>query len=415
MRGSRVARWLPVVALVSCEPLDDQLAPEPEPAPAPQRPEPGAPEPGAPEPPGGEQAWAWTEVAPDDARLRFIGRVDREAREGPTSAYPGSTVRLRCQCSGVDVRFEDLGEGGEAHTNFVDVRVDGQSRGVLALQPGAPWLPGVRGLPRGEHTIELVKRTEAYAGALRFLGLRLEGKLLEPPAPPARRMEFIGDSITCGYGNAVSIAAPTYTEPNTGYHARHQDILAAFGPLTARRLGAEWVTTCVSGQGVYRGNTGARDGVLPLVYRRTLPHQAEPRWEPSRYVPDVIVINLGTNDFAVTDGAGLPTAPPSESFKQAYAEFVHELRAAYPEAVIVCAVGPMTSDTYPSGRALWTRLRRDVSDMVARVRAEGDTRVHGFVFTPIAGDPYGEDWHPTAAFHAGMADELVPFLRGLGF
>ncbi|ATB33129.1 SGNH/GDSL hydrolase family protein [Melittangium boletus] len=398
MLGSPLPRLLPVLALVSCEPPDARIAP--------------APDEPVPEVPTADLLW--TDHAPDDPRLQFIGRMDTRTREGPMYAFPGGTVRLRCLCTGVDVRFEDLGVGGEAHTNFIDILVDGESRGALRLQPGASLLQGVRGLPRGEHTIELVKRTEAHAGGVRFQGIRIQGVLLEPPPRPSRRMEFIGDSITCGYGNEASIAAPTYTEPNTGYHARNQDILKAFGPLTARRLGAEWVTTCVSGRGVYRSNDGSRDGVLPLIYGRTLPGQAEPRWEPSRYVPEVIVINLGTNDFAVSDGAGLPTAPPAEPFKQAYAAFVRELRATYPEARIVCAVGPMTNDNYPAQRQLWTTLRRYVSDMVSSVRAGGDTRVHTFAFTPIAGDPYGEDWHPTAAFHARMADELVPFLQGLG-
>jgi lysophospholipase L1-like esterase len=409
MRGFPFARGLlAALVLVSCMAPDKGTD-----APVTETP-PGVPSGEVPEesPPA---PLAWEEHPADEPRLQYTGRVDWSSSAGPTAAFPGVTVRLRCACTDVDVAFEDLGTGGAEHTNFLDLRVDGVSRGTLQARPGEPWVPGVRDLPPGEHTVELVKRTEAYAGAVRFRGVRVRGALLEPPARPARRIEFVGDSITCGYGDEASIAAPTYTEPNTGYHARNQDVGKAHGPLTAQRLGAEWVTTCVSGRGVYRNNDGSRAGVLPLVYRRTLPDSPTPTWDPRSYVPDVLVVNLGTNDFSVNDASGLPSAPPSEPFQQAYAAFVRELRATYPSARIVCAVGPMLNDSYPPGRQAWTRLRRDVSALVSTLRAEGDTRVHAFAFTPMAGDPYGEDWHPTAAFHARMADELVPFLQGLGW
>ena len=419
MRGFSFARGLIALVLVSCAAPDrepgasvEEVAPE-----VPSGEVPSGETPSG-EPPSGETPQApatWEEHPADERRLQYTGRVDWRSPGGATYAFPGVTVRLRCVCTDVEVAVEELGSGGEQHINFLDVRVDGVSLGMLQARPDGAWVRGVRDLPPGEHTVEFVKRTESYAGAVRLRGVRVRGRLLEPPARPARRIEFVGDSITCGYGNEASIAAPTYTEPNTGYHAWNQDVGKAHGPLTARRLGAEWVTTCVSGRGVYRNNDGSRAGVMPLVYGRTLPDSPAPAWEPWRYVPDVIVLNLGTNDFAVPDGSGLPSAPPSEPFQQAYAAFVRELRATYPAAVIVCAVGPMLSDSYPPGRQAWTRLRRDVSTLVSTLRAEGDSHVHAFAFTPMAGDPYGEDWHPTAAFHARMADELVPFLQGLGF
>ena len=357
----------------------------------------------------------WFDYAADDPGFQFIGRADFSTPEGPTFAFPNGTVRFRCECTGVDVFFDSQALGDEAHTNFITVLVDGVQAARVQLPRGGHVTRGARDLAPGEHLIELVKSTEAYAGQVRFLGVSLQGSLLPPPPRQRKRFEFVGDSITCGYGNRVRIDAPTYTEPNTGYHALNQDITQAYGPLTGRALDAEVVTTCFSGRGVYRSNDGSQDTVLPFLYDRTDPERALPRWDPSRYVPDVLVINLGTNDFSVSDETGLPSPPDAALFEQAYGVFVRKLRALYPSALIVCAVGPMLNDVYPKGRQLWTLQQRYVSEVVSTLNANGDHAVLYFAFTPIQRDPYGEDWHPTAQVHRQMADELTAFLRGWGF
>lgn len=400
MHLRRLAGCLSVLMWVGCGPMSSPLPSE---------------NPADPLPPDPAPPVDWSDHAASDARLSYLGRMDFSEPEAPRYAFPGVTVRFLCDCDGVDVRFEDEGTGGEQHTNFIDVRVDGESVATVALAPGVQLHPGVRGLPPGRHLIELVKRTEAHAGAVRFLGVRVHGVLLEPPPPAARRMEFIGDSITCGYGNEASLpVGGDYNGPNTGYHARNQDISKAYGALTARALGADWTTTCVSGRGVYRNNDGSRSGVLPLVYERALPEESTLlKWKPSD-APDTVVINLGTNDFAVPDGSGLPTAPSAEHFKNTYASFLRALRAQHPRATFVCAVGPMLNDNHPPGRMHGTLLKKYVSDMVERLRAEGEDNLHFLAHLPLQGEPYGEDWHPTAADHERMAGELARFLRGLG-
>ncbi|MGZ3459890.1 MAG: GDSL-type esterase/lipase family protein, partial [Archangium sp.] len=339
---------------------------------------------------------------------------DFSTENGPTYVYPGTTVRFRCNCTGVDVAFADKGGGGEEHTNWVNVLVDGQEAVKVELEQEASLLRGARNLKKGEHTIEIVKRTGPHAGAIQFLGVSLQGILLDPPAPPPKKMEFIGDSLTCGYGDEVRIYAPTYTEPNTGYHSKNEDISKAYGSLVARRFNAEAVTTCILGRGVYRNIDGSTDLTMPSLYTRLFPDQEEPLWKPQDYVPDVIVINLGTSDFNALDDTQLPSAPPAEPFEEAYAAFVQQLRVYYPDAKIICAVGPMVNDYYPSGRKLWTFLQQDVHEMVQSINDSGDPNVYYFDFLPLTGDAYGEDWHPTAEAHAKMADELSTFLQGHG-
>jgi lysophospholipase L1-like esterase len=381
MRRLRWTLLLPVLLMAGCEPFDP-----------------------------------WFEFPANDPRLRFqfIGRMDHSYPDGPISAFPGTTVRFRCDCTGVDVAFIDLGDGGREHTNWVNVIVDGVTEAKVELTRDARILPGARNLKKGEHLVELVKRTESYAGNIQFIGISLQGTLLDPPPRPTLRMEFIGDSISCGYGNEVHIYAPTNSEPNTGYSSKNEDISQAYGSLLARKLDAEAFQSCVSGRGIYRNIDGNTTTAYPTLYDRIYPNEGWPLWDFSLFTPDIIVINLGNNDFNVLDADKIPTSPPPEEFKAAYATFVQRLRELYPAARIVCSIGPMMNDNFPSGREHWTKMQDYVGDMVKSVRAAGDTEVYYFAYNPVASDPYGEDWHPTAEVHQQMARELEAFLRKKG-
>jgi lysophospholipase L1-like esterase len=387
MRHSRFAWLLPVLAMAGCEPFDP-----------------------------------WYDYAADDPNLQFIGRMDFTAdpeKQGPIYTHSGGTIRFRCDCTGVDVAFEDLGEGGDEHTNWVNILVDGKEAAKVQLLPGRKvLLRGAHNLKPGEHTVEIVKRTEPYAGRIQFLGLSVQGLLLAPPDPPEKKMEVIGDSITCGYGNEVRIYAPNNSEPNTGYHTKNENISKAYGSLLARRFNAQLVTTCISGTGVYRNLNGTTDPTktFPGLYGLIFPDDEKSKWDTSRYVPDLIVINLGNNDFnVIPEGETLPTAPDENGFKSAYKAFVRQLRVYYPHAKIVCSVGPMMNDNYPPGRKHWTKMHTWAEAMVTELQADGVPDVYYFQYEPIIGDPYGEDWHPTAESHQKMADEIAPFLESLGF
>ena len=379
MRSFRWTWLLPVLFLAGCEPFDP-----------------------------------WFEFPANDPRFQFIGRMDHSHADGPISAFPGTTVRFRCDCTGVDVAFADLAEGGESHTNYVNVIVDGVTEAKVELTKEARILRGARNLKKGEHIIDIVKRTEAYTGSMQFIGVSIQGTLLDPPPRPTLRMEFIGDSISCGYGNEVRIYAPTNTEPNTGYFSKNQDISQAYGAILARKVNAEAFQSCVSGRGIYRNIDGKTGEGFPTLYDRVYPNESEPLWDFSRFTPHIVVINLGNNDFNVLDETKLPTAPPPEEFKRAYADFVKRLRKLYPDAKIICSIGPMMNDNFPTGREHWTKMQEYVSSMVKAERAGGDTNVYYFAYTPVSSDPYGDDWHPTIEVHQQMAKELEAFLRKIG-
>ena len=150
-----------------------------------------------------------------------------------------------------------------------------------------------------------------------------------------------------------------------------------------------------SGKGVIRNYGGGTTDVLPSIYSRILPYDTTTLWNPSQWIPQVVVINLGTNDFSVG-------APDKTAFTTAYANFARRIRSQYPNAHIYCALGPMLS-----GSNL-TSARDYITTVVNQLNAAGDTRVRFIEFPTQDGSlGYGEDWHPSAAQHAAMANLLV--------
>ena len=379
----------------------------PEPDAGTPEPDAGTPEPDAGTPDAGipEPEPELTTISSSDPRIQYTGRIDFSGSE-PWFSQPGVSIKARFTGSTLHFMMRDFASS-YLGSNYYNVTIDNGAPVAFEVRKGTTVYEVASNLAPGEHTVVLTKRTESSVGSSRFLGFQIRGTLLEPPARPTRRMEFIGDSMTCGYGNEVSVPEPPAGNPNTGFHSINENHDKAFPTFTARALGAEHQTVCYSGRGVYRNLDGTTHGTMPLIYDRIIPDQPRPLWDLSRYVPDVVVINLGTNDLDYTK------APADEAaFKAAYTNFVTRIRGTYPNARIVCLVGVMLNDWYPRGAKAWTNAQAWVSAVVQDFNSRGDAQVYYLKIDP-QDSPYGEDWHPTIATHQQMADKLTPFVRSI--
>lgn len=353
---------------------------------------------GAPAPDG------LVDVPPSDPNLRYVGRVDCSDRAAPAFAFPGVSLRARFEGDSLDLRLRDHGAGTPQSTNYYDVLIDDRPPLLVEASPARQVYELARGLGPGAHQVEIWKRTESGsgdAGRGDLLGLRVrQGTRLLPLPPRARRMEFIGDSITCGYGDELSTRDPDHAH----FTSRNSNARLAFGAVAARALDADYVAVAYSGRGVIRNWDGFAGPTMPEMYLRILPETpAAPAWDPARFTPDVVVVNLGTNDFS-------PGELDRAAFARAYLSFVTRLRGYYPQAAIITAVGPMLSDFYPPGARAWSSIQELVQKAVAEREAAGDRRVYFIAFEPQTA-PYGEDWHPTVATHQRMAEQLVTLVK----
>ena len=321
-----------------------------------------------------------------DANIRYIGRFDNRDPAGPRCAWSNSAVRLKFSGTALDVKLADTNE------NEWQVTVDGKA-GTLIKSKGSGAIYHVAtGLAEGEHAVELVKRTEAFNGVTQFLGFQLSagGKLL--PAPAAnRRIEVIGDSISCGYGNEGK-SEQEHFKPSTenGY--------ASYGAIAARELGADYLCIAWSGKKMWPDNT------IPELYDLTLPEDSKSQWDFSKWTPDVVLINLATNDF------GRNKIPDEQGWTTAYESFLARVRKNYPNAEIYVASGSMMGD-WDEKKSL-TVLKKYLAKIVADRKAAGDAKVHEIDFdAQDRKNGLGSDWHPSIKTHEIMAKKLVEALR----
>jgi lysophospholipase L1-like esterase len=316
-----------------------------------------------------------------NAAVRFIGRFDMSDPGGPRYAWSGSTINARFRGTEATIKLRD------SAPNVYTVWVDDRPPVKLVVKDQRAEL--ARGLAPGEHEITVAKNGEALLGDGQFIGLDLgkDGALL-PPRVPSRRIEFVGDSITAGSGSEGEHCDAAHASEN---------VEIAYSALTARALGADANIIAYSAKGVSR-NGGGDPETMPVLYTRTIPGVATSQWNFASWIPDAVVVALGTNDFAAGD--------PGAKFPAAYRAFLETIRKNYPNAQIVCAIGPMLVGANLAAE------RRYVSEMVKAVNDAGDAKVH-FVEFPhqdVAHDGVGCGNHPGPTTHRKMAAQLSAVL-----
>jgi len=316
--------------------------------------------------------------------VHFIGRFDTSDPSGPRFAWSASAVLARFTGSSLAVRLRD-----EGNNSFLVV-IDGKPSGLVASFRGRDVYRIASGLGEGEHEVMLYKRTEAHIGEVQFGGFVTadNGKIVPMPLRHPRRIEFIGDSITAGYGDEGTV-------PTCPFRPSGENEYLAYGAITARNLAAEHTTIAWSGKTVL--------GMAEL-YDRTLPARTDSPWDAHVWVPDVIVVNLGTNDFSRGD-------PGETTFVNAYLSLIGRVRTSHPHALIVCALGPMLTDTYPPGAYNLTHARKYITGAVDTIRRRGDSRITFLEFPVQDPTTSGCDYHPNLATHRQMADELTAVIR----
>jgi len=280
--------------------------------------------------------------------------------------------------------------GGSANV-FFQIVVDSVPTMVVKTS-GAASYSIAKGLPDGEHDVMIYRRNEAFAGAVQFLGFTVAGgkALIPTPAKYTRRIEFIGDSITCGYG----IEGKT---PDCSFSADTEDEYFSYAGITGRNLSAEQITTSWSGIGVYRDYEGTTTEQMPVKYERALPEVTTSKWDFTQWKADVVVINLGTNDFAKGD--------PAANYITAMTSFVKQVRGHYAKAEIFLVLGPMLSGTSLD------QARKYLSGIATSFASGGVTHVNFVELDQQKTGEIGCDYHPNTVTHQKMATKLTAAIK----
>ncbi len=279
----------------------------------------------------------------------------------------------------------------------VDDMINAKAKTYTVFQSDAPR----------EVTVRIIKLSEAAHSTCGIGSITVDAQGgIQPTARKARRIEFIGDSITCGYG--VDDA-----DRNHSFSTKTEDVTKTYAYQAAQMLDADWSMVSYSGYGIVSGYTATPGQAvpnqrLPKFYAKlgfsagTFQKKiaASIQWDFSAFVPDVIVVNLGTNDDSYVKG----NAERAAEYREGYVAFLKDIRANNPDAMILCTLGIMGDALYPS-----------VKEAVEAYTAQtGDTHIAAMRFdVQRPADGYAADWHPTYKTHTRAAQKLAAELRTL--
>jgi lysophospholipase L1-like esterase len=325
------------------------------------------------------------------AGVRWFGRVDTTDPARPRFSWSGTGFVARFSGTSLAMQVALTGT-----SQIFKTVVDGAPQAPFTAATGQGTYPLATGLAAGVHTVEVYRQTEGPQGESQLLALTVgagavDDVLMDPPAGPGRLIEVIGDSITCGYGDLGTLAnTECYTTES------HWDTYEA---VAARALGAEVSTIAASGRGIIRNYGGDTTGTMPMLYDRTLTNVASPAWD-FHIAPQAVVINLGTNDISNNKG------DPGDAFRDTYLGLLETVRAKYPDAFIMCIIGPLTS----AGEV--AILQGHIKSAVDLRNAAGDANVELFdKIVPQSADKFACQYHPNVAENMIMADQIAGELR----
>ena len=250
--------------------------------------------------------------------------------------------------------------------------------------------------------VEIIKLSESPMSAVGIEAFA-EGSAEALPEKPLK-IEFIGDSITCGYGVDDE-------DENHQFTTATEDVTKAYAYKTAKTLDAEYSMFSASGYGIVSGYTEGDEPIseqtIPQFYcsygfsrgnfAGTAPQDIP--WDFSKYVPQIIVINLGTND----DSYCRDYKDRQAVFSKLYADFLAVVREKNPQAYILCTVGIMGERIFPAVE----------EGIKIYLESHADSKISSMMFHEQDGanDGFAANWHPTEKTHKKAAAVLTEKLR----
>jgi len=259
--------------------------------------------------------------------------------------------------------------------------------------------------PSERHVVRIIKLSEPRMSSI-GLG-QIELKAEEGPRPTPYKPKFvevIGDSITCGYGVDTEHELCTFSTST-------ENVTKSYAYLAMQQLDVDYSFVSYSGHGLISGwtpdpNVPKKEELVPPYYEIVaFSYHNFRRLNPQSYTwdferkPDVIVINLGTNDASYTQDNEDKIA----MYEKAYLEFLAKVRKKNPNAHIICSLGVMGDELYPAVERVVDKFATD----------NNDKAISALHFTPqdMENDGIVADYHPSYVTHKKAATTLVKELK----
>lgn len=340
---------------------------------------------------------------------RLVDTMIDSDTQAKIMAWSGSSVSVRF--TGTSVSLE-MSTASNANTYF-NITIDDGEPNVLRITPGTHTYTVKSPDPSNPHTVRWSKISEATFASVAVSTpvVSSDGELLPTQTPTGRYIEFIGDSITAGYG-----VWGTSSYCKDGGAPENESADKAYPHLVADAFEAEYVQIAFSGKGVVTNNDCTTTNLVPSLYDYAIPPGVENAnsvvWDSTQITPDVIVVNMGTNDFAAAYNASLSCStvstadqgmPPAAAYQAAYTNFIRKLRSTHPNAYVIIVYGPMlTAAQMTTDKAYLDAVMTNFTDGYVKLLAVGPQ-----------GAAVGCDYHPNAATHAATAQAIMQQIEAL--
>ena len=297
-----------------------------------------------------------------------------------------SGIEFEAKCSGtVSATFnsKSISDASNLGGVYFTIVVDGveKARDYFRIsQRGEVTVKLAENLPEGKHTFAIYRQTEHDAGEVGISTISMKGSLLAKPANKEMYIEFIGDSISAGFGNLSN----NPNQDNAG-KPLYQDGTKAYTFLTAKALDADFSNVCWSGIGCKYGyGSITMQDVYPLQRYK---YDKNTQYDFTAREPDVVVLALGTNDNSNQKDAA--------KRKAGMEEMLTLVREKNPNAKIVWIYNMMTSG---------------VNDQVQEIVREFGGAEKGYYCVKLTMNTSGGGWHPNLEGQQKFADELADFI-----
>ena len=333
-------------------------------------------------------------------KIHLVGRCGYD-RLALYLGFTDSGFEIKLNCEGdVSVRLSSGTSSAK-----VGIVIDGNydAMQVQDATTAAKSITLAEGLSRGVHTIRFIKLTEFGITKFTIKELTYNGYLLQADDyADSLKLEYYGDSLTCGYGNLCTNG----TSGAGGW--KYQDGMQTYAAFAARTLNAEFSVCSGSGYGIYTGypydpenpdnprlnTTQTVDDIMNIGFWDK--NNTAVDWDFS-FDADVVVINLGTNDQSFARIAKREL-PDDEVYAEAK-ELIDTIRSHNPDCCIIWLGGVAGNyeSEYFHGATVLSKLADETDNMI--------------FYNSMKPSSAGGDGHPTVAQHKVLAEQLVTLIR----
>lgn len=345
----------------------------------------------------------------DRALVKALGRTGVDENKGICCDHTASGIEFNAVLEG-DVVLEVLCQAKNDNEAYLAIFVDGvrmedtysggkRSEGYCHVTEGENTLTVAYGLEKGLHNVKIIKQTESNYSLLSISELTVTGYLTDRPEDKELYIEYIGDSLTCAMGSAGNTTIKGGGSAQGKNGADWEDGTLGYAFQSAQELNADWSIVSESGIGITETWFSVP---MPRHYFRTSYNRDVTEAYGFERTPDLIVINLGTNDFYLDQTSPWDSKNIMGRIKNETKQFIEAIREAYGVNVPILWVS-----------GVWTGIgtvEAEIDLALSELGGEGAGLYH-LRLTANDENRKGAESHPSAAGHKRTTRELIAYIN----